>query len=130
MGARPVEDRFCHTNPQRATLLRSIVRTSPLQASNILEAKGVCCIAARKVSVTVSMKIDIALLVVSEWLNDLRETDTHVNGVTMVEAFTLTLSMKRIRKRHPTNHFLSMSEFLSPVYETVFSDGGLGNNVT
>lgn len=97
-------------------------------APSILEVKGVRCTTVRTVSATASTEIGTALLAVSEWLNDLPQTDIYVNGETMIEAFALTLTMNRTRERHPTNHFLSVSEFVSLLWEIVSSDGGPEND--
>ena len=80
-------------------------------------------------SATASTEIDTALLAVSEWLNDLPEAVIYVIGVTMIKAFALTLSMNRTRERHPTQHFLSVSEFVDLLQKIVFSNGALENNI-
>ena len=40
----------------------------------------------------------------------------------MIEAFALTLCMNRTCERHPTNHFLSVSEFICLLREIIISD--------
>ena len=94
-------------------------------APSILEVKGVRCTAVRTVSATASTEINAALLAVSKWLNDLLETDIYVNGVTMVEAFALTLTMNRTCERHPENHFLTVSESVDLLREIISSDVGM-----
>lgn len=91
-------------------------------APNVLEVVGVRCTTVQTVSAAASTEIDKALLVVPEWLEDLSETDVYVNGQTMIEAFALTLCMNRTRERHPTNHFLSVSEFVYLLREIVSLD--------
>lgn len=73
---------------------------------------GVRCTTVQTVSVAASMEIYKTLSIVREWLEDLPKTDLYVSGETVIEAFALTLCMNRTCERHPTNHFLSVSEFV------------------
>ena len=89
---------------------------------NVLNVMGVRCTTAQKVSAAASMEIDKTLSIVREWLEDLPKTDLYVSGETMIEAFALTLCMNRTCERHPTNHFLSVSEFICLLREIIISD--------
>ena len=91
-------------------------------APNVLEVVGVRCTTVQTVSAAAPTEIDKALLIVPKWLEDLPKTDVYVNGETMIEAFALTLCMNRTRERHPTNHFLSVSEFVYLLREIVSLD--------
>jgi len=91
-------------------------------APDVLEVVGIRCTTVRTVSAVASSEIDKALLIVPQWLEDLPKSDVYVNGETMITAFALTLCMNRTRERHPTNHFLSVLEFVSLLREIVSLD--------
>jgi hypothetical protein len=83
---------------------------------------GVRCTTVQTVSAAASTEIYKALLIVPKWLEDLPKTDVYVNGETMIEVFALTICMNQTRERHPTNHFLSVSEFVYLLREIVSLD--------
>lgn len=87
-----------------------------------LKVVGLRCTTVGTVSAAASMEIDEALSVVPTWLKDLPNSATYLDGQTMIEAFTLTLSMNRTRERHPTNHFLSTAEFVGLLQRIVSPD--------
>ena len=91
-------------------------------AHDVLEVVGLRCTVVQTVSAAASMEIDKTLSIVPKWLADLPKTDVYINGETMVEAFALTLCMDRTRERHPTQHFLNVSEFVFLLQEIVSSD--------
>ena len=95
---------------------------------DILQVIGLRCTAVRAVSTAAPMEIDGALSVIPRWLKDLPKSNLYVNGQTMIEAFSMTLSMNRTCERHPTNHFLSTSEFVILIQRIVSLNVGLNED--
>lgn len=81
-------------------------------APDVLEVVGIQYTTVQTVSVESSNCYEKALLVVPTWERELPRGDVYVTGQTMHEAFALTLCMNRTRERHPTNHFLDVTEWL------------------
>ncbi|KAL8923008.1 MAG: hypothetical protein Q9208_004820 [Pyrenodesmia sp. 3 TL-2023] len=77
---------------------------------DVLQAVGIRCTTVQKVGAASSSDIDKALAVVPKWLELVAGSEQYINRQTMIEALALTLTMNRTRERHPTNHFLSVSE--------------------
>lgn len=98
-------------------------------APDVLEVMGVRCTSVQRVSATASTELDKALLTVSKWLEDLSKTDAYVNETIMIEAFALTLCMNCTCERHPTNRFLSVSEFIHLLQKIVFLDDDVNNGL-
>lgn len=110
------------------------------EAPDILRVMGLRCTVVHTVSAAAPMEIDAALSVIPQWLKDVPDSVSYVNGQTMLEAFALTLCMNRTRERHPTNHFLSISEFVDLLRrimslevgsneDPVFSEREIGNMI-
>jgi len=97
-------------------------------APKILEVVGIQYATVHTVSRVASIETDKALLIVPEWFEDLPKRDVYINNQTMVEAFALTLCMNRTRERHPSNHFLSVSEFVGLLRVILSLNGDSSNH--